>query len=71
MAVFKDHKINIHYLLGFILEALIAQWSLCSNNNDKQCASGGQLNRIKNIKRKLYGRAGFQLLRKIVLAKSE
>lgn len=30
----------------------------------------GQVNRIKNIKRKMYGRAGFQLLRKIVLAKS-
>ena len=30
----------------------------------------GQLNRIKNIKRKMYGKAGFQLLRKMVLAKS-
>lgn len=30
----------------------------------------GQVNRIKNIKRKMYGRAGFQLLRKMVLAKS-
>ena len=30
----------------------------------------GQVNRIKNIKRRMYGRAGFQLLRKMVLAKS-
>lgn len=30
----------------------------------------GQVNRIKNIKRKMYGRAGFQLLRKMILAKS-
>lgn len=30
----------------------------------------GQVNRIKNIKRKMYGRAGFELLRKMVLAKS-
>ena len=30
----------------------------------------GQVNRIKNIKRKMYGRASFQLLRKMVLAKS-
>lgn len=30
----------------------------------------GQVNRIKNIKRKMYGKAGFQLLRKMVLAKS-
>lgn len=30
----------------------------------------GQVNRIKNIKRKMYRRAGFQLLRKMVLAKS-
>ncbi|MGY0037040.1 transposase [Pedobacter sp. NJ-S-72] len=30
----------------------------------------GQVNRIKNIKRKMYGRAGFQLLRKMVLTKS-
>ncbi|UKJ06195.1 ISL3 family transposase [Solitalea lacus] len=30
----------------------------------------GQVNRIKNIKRKMYGRASFELLRKMVLAKS-
>lgn len=30
----------------------------------------GQVNRIKNIKRRMYGQAGFQLLRKMVLAKS-
>ncbi|TBO42633.1 transposase [Pedobacter kyonggii] len=30
----------------------------------------GQVNRIKTIKRKMYGKAGFQLLRKMVLAKS-
>lgn len=30
----------------------------------------GQVNRIKNIKRKMYGRAGFQLLRKMILVKS-
>ncbi|RPH47213.1 MAG: ISL3 family transposase [Desulfobacteraceae bacterium] len=30
----------------------------------------GQVNRIKNIKRKMYGRAGFQMLRKMVLLKS-
>jgi len=30
----------------------------------------GQVNQIKNIKRKMYGRAGFQLLRKMVLARS-
>ena len=30
----------------------------------------GQVNRIKNIKRKMYGKAGFQLLRKMILAKS-
>lgn len=30
----------------------------------------GQVNRIKKIKRKMYGRAGFQLLRKMVLVKS-
>lgn len=30
----------------------------------------GQVNRIKNIKRKMYGRASFQLLRKMVLAKT-
>ncbi|WP_394366255.1 hypothetical protein [Sphingobacterium paramultivorum] len=30
----------------------------------------GQVNRIKNIKRKMYGKAGFELLRKMVLAKS-
>ena len=30
----------------------------------------GQVNRIKNIKRKMYGRASFQLLRKMVLANS-
>ncbi|HEV7380548.1 MAG TPA: ISL3 family transposase [Dyadobacter sp.] len=30
----------------------------------------GQVNRIKNIKRKMYGKASFQLLRKMVLAKS-
>lgn len=30
----------------------------------------GQVNRIKNIKRRMYGKAGFQLLRKMILAKS-
>lgn len=30
----------------------------------------GQVNRIKNIKRRMYGRAGFLLLRNMVLAKS-
>lgn len=30
----------------------------------------GQVNRLKTIKRKMYGRAGFDLLRKMVLAKS-
>jgi transposase len=30
----------------------------------------GQVNRIKNIKRRMYGRAGFQMLRKMVLLKS-
>lgn len=30
----------------------------------------GQVNRIKTIKRKMYGKAGFQLLGKMVLAKS-
>lgn len=30
----------------------------------------GQVNRLKNIKRMMYGRAGFQLLRKMVLSKS-
>ncbi len=29
-----------------------------------------QVNRIKTIKRKMYGKAGFQLLRKLVLVKS-
>ena len=30
----------------------------------------GQVNKLKTIKRKMYGRAGFELLRKIVLANS-
>ena len=30
----------------------------------------GQVNRIKTLKRRMYGKAGFQLLRKMVLAKS-
>ena len=30
----------------------------------------GQVNRLKNIKRQMYGRAGFQLLRKRVLMHS-
>ena len=30
----------------------------------------GQVNRLKNIKRMMYGRAGFNLLRKMVLSKS-
>jgi transposase len=30
----------------------------------------GQVNRLKNIKRMMYGRASFQLLRKMVLSKS-
>ena len=30
----------------------------------------GQVNRIKNIKRRMYGRADFQMLRKMVLLKS-
>jgi hypothetical protein len=30
----------------------------------------GQVNRIKNIKRKMYGRAGFHMLRKMILLKS-
>ena len=29
----------------------------------------GQINRLKNIKRKMYGRASFELLRKMVLSK--
>ncbi|PWJ51830.1 hypothetical protein CLV98_1374, partial [Dyadobacter jejuensis] len=32
--------------------------------------SNGQVNRLKTIKRNMYGRAGFELLRKIVLSKS-
>ncbi|MGN7202660.1 transposase [Pedobacter sp. SAFR-022] len=31
----------------------------------------GQVKRIKNIKRRMYGRAGFQLLRKMILIKSD
>ena len=30
----------------------------------------GQVNRVKNIKRRMYGRAGFELLRKMVIVKS-
>jgi transposase len=30
----------------------------------------GQVNRLKNIKRRMYGRAGFQMLRNMVLIKS-
>ncbi|PWJ54058.1 transposase, partial [Dyadobacter jejuensis] len=30
----------------------------------------GQVNRLKTIKRNMYGRAGFELLRKIVLSNS-
>lgn len=30
----------------------------------------GQVNRLKTIKRKMYGKAGFSLLRKMVLVKS-
>lgn len=30
----------------------------------------GQVNRLKNIKRRMFGRASFQLLRKMVLVKS-
>jgi transposase len=30
----------------------------------------GQINRLKTIKRKMYGRAGYHLLKKIVLANS-
>ena len=30
----------------------------------------GQVNRLKNIKRRMYGRAGFELLRKMVIFKS-
>lgn len=30
----------------------------------------GQVNRIKNIKRMMYGRAGFELLRKMILINS-
>ncbi|MFT4667475.1 MAG: transposase [Salibacteraceae bacterium] len=30
----------------------------------------GQVNRLKNIKRQMYGRASFELLKKVVLADS-
>ena len=30
----------------------------------------GQVNRLKNIKRRMYGRAGFHMLRNMVLIKS-
>jgi transposase len=30
----------------------------------------GQVNRLKNIKRRMYGRAGFELLRRMVIFKS-
>ncbi len=30
----------------------------------------GQVNRLKNIKRRMYGKAGFELLRRMVIFKS-
>ena len=42
-----------------------------SNGPVEAAAAAGQVNRLKNIKRQMYGRVGFELLRKRVLITSQ
>ena len=46
----------------------ISSWS---NGLVEAAAAAGQVNRLKNIKRQMYGRAGFELLRRRVVIMSQ
>jgi len=45
--------------------------SIWCNEPVEAAAAAGQVNRLKNIKRQMYGRAGFELLRKRVVITSQ
>jgi len=48
---------------------LLRDYDAVNNAVVTEC-SNGQVNRLKTVKRMMYGRAGFDLLRKMVLSKS-
>jgi transposase len=49
-------------------QGFISSWS---NGPVEAAAAAGQVNRLKNIKRQMYGKAGFELLRKRVVITSQ
>jgi transposase len=61
-SVLKNFAINIGKDFEAVNNAVITPYS----NGQVE----GQVNRLKNIKRKMYGRANFELLRKMVLSKT-
>ena len=44
-----------------VYQSFVSNWS---NGPVEAAATAAQVNRLKNIKRQMYGRAGFELLRK-------
>ena len=58
-------------VLGNFAQHLMTDYDAIKNACSLEWSNGqveGQVNRLKNIKRKMYGRASFSLLRKMVLA---
>ncbi len=68
-----DEVIKSEYGLKNFFKNLIKDYRAVYNAVITSRSNGqgeGLVNRIKSIKRKMYGRAGFEFLRKMVLAKS-
>ncbi len=51
-----------------VYQGFVSNWS---NGPVKAAAAAGQVNRLKNIKRQMYGRIGFELLRRRVVITSQ
>lgn len=51
-----------------VYQAFVSPWS---SGQVEAAAAAGQVNRLKNIKRQMYGRAGFELLRRRVIITSQ
>ena len=73
--VINDENENIKGLASGILrdfqavyQGFVSNWS---NGPVEAAAAAGQVNRLNNIKRQMYGRASFELLRKRVVVTSK
>jgi transposase len=62
LSFFKNFVQGIHKDYDAVYQAMVSPWS----NGQTE----GQVNRLKNIKRQMYGRASFELLRIRVLSDS-